>query len=262
MRSLFVETLQCLVCFEVESKLASTAELMSLWQHGQLEVADDNAFTDVEYPGRPDKPVLVDPRALPQRKLSSPEGVGAFVHALAHIEFNAINLALDAVYRFRGLPDEFYADWLSVAADEARHFRLLSARLSELGWSYGDFDAHDGLWDAARRSAHDPMVRMALIPRVFEARGLDVAPGMIKRLDALGDRDTAAILEVILADEVAHVEAGSRWFRYFCDQRGLNSDQVFADLLEEYGLAGKRSGPMHREARLRAGFSENELEFL
>jgi uncharacterized ferritin-like protein (DUF455 family) len=85
---------------------------------------------------------------------------------------------------------------------------------------------------------------------------------MIKRLDALGDRDTAAILEVILADEVAHVEAGSRWFRYFCDQRGLNSDQVFADLLEEYGLAGKRSGPMHREARLRAGFSENELEFL
>jgi|SRR6056297_423571 len=211
--------------------------------------------------GRPERPGLVTPASLPRRGLGSAQGRIALLHAVAHIEFNAINLALDAAARFGGMPDEFYSDWLSVAFDEARHFRLLETRLHELGAAYGDLPAHNGLWEMAERTAHDPLVRMALVPRVLEARGLDVTPGMIEKLDHVGDHASVACLEVILEEEVRHVAIGSRWFRHLCRQRGLDAEDTFRSLLGEYFAGGLR-GPFNHPARLEAGFTQSELEGL
>jgi uncharacterized ferritin-like protein (DUF455 family) len=183
------------------------------------------------------------------------------VHAIAHIEFNAIDLAWDAVYRFRGLPHAYYADWVSVANDEARHFSLLRARLQELGYDYGDFDAHNGLWEMAEKTAHDGLARMALVPRVLEARGLDVTPGMIVKLRSLGDSATVAILETILREEVAHVAAGSRWYRWYCERAGIDPAPRFRELLGEYARA-VLYGPFNFEARSAAGFDDEELRML
>jgi uncharacterized ferritin-like protein (DUF455 family) len=211
--------------------------------------------------GRPARPELVHPSELPRRGLGSVSGRVALLHAVAHIEFNAINLALDAALRFDGLPDRYYRDWLSVAADEARHFRLLSDRLAELDAAYGDLPAHNGLWEMAEKTAHDPLVRMALVPRVLEARGLDVTPGMIEKLCQAGDQASVACLEVILDEEVRHVAIGSTWFRYLCRQRGLPAEATFRALLEEYFAGGLR-GPFNVAARRRAGFSGTEIEEL
>jgi uncharacterized ferritin-like protein (DUF455 family) len=207
--------------------------------------------------GRPERPVLVRPRDVPHRGLGSAEGRAALVHAVAHIEFNAINLALDAACRFGGMPDDYYADWISVAQDEARHFTMLSARLGELGFAYGDFPAHNGLWEAAEKTAHDVLTRMALVPRVLEARGLDVTPGMIARLEEMRDRETAAILRVILSEEVRHVEIGTRWFRALCDTRALEPVATWRDLLAQHGV--KIHEPLNRPAREAAGFVAQEL---
>ncbi|MBS0600525.1 MAG: ferritin-like domain-containing protein, partial [Proteobacteria bacterium] len=177
-----------------------------------------------------------------------------------HIEFNAVNLALDAVQRFRGLPDDFYGDWLRVAAEEARHFELLTARLQAMDSAYGELPAHDGLWDAARRTAHDPLLRMALVPRVLEARGLDVTPGMIERLRQAGDAETVAVLEVILAEEVGHVAIGSRWYAHLCAERGLEPRSTFRRLLAEHRTAV--FPPYNVEARLAGGFAAEELDAL
>lgn len=212
----------------------------------------------IRMPGRPERPRLVHPRNLPRRGLGSLDGRAAFVHAIAHIEFNAIDLAWDAVYRFRGLPAAFYADWVSVAHDEARHFEMLRARLRELGRDYGDFDAHNGLWEMAEKTAHDGLARMALVPRVLEARGLDVTPGMIVKLRALGDDATADILEVILREEVGHVAAGSRWYRWYCERAGVDPVPRFRELLAEYARA-VLYGPFNLPARSAAGFDDEEL---
>lgn len=203
-------------------------------------------------PGRPDQPELIDPRAVPNRGLGTAEGRAALVHAIAHIEFNAVNLALDAALRFRGLPVAYYADWLSVAQDEARHFAMLNARLAQLGTVYGAFAAHNGLWQAAEKTAHDPLLRMALVPRVLEARGLDVTPGMIRRLSEVGDHQTVACLRVILKEEVRHVAIGTHWFRYLCEQRGLLPAVTFRSLLREHGVRLQR--PFNEQARAQAGF--------
>ena len=213
-----------------------------------------------QVPGRPDTPALVPPRAVPRRGLGSREGRGALVHAVAHIEFNAINLALDAQLRFAGMPPDYYRDWLSVAQDEARHFRLLQRRLDTLGYRYGDFPAHNGLWEAAEKTAHDPLVRMACVPRVLEARGLDVTPGMIERLQQAGDTDTIACLEIILREEVRHVAIGSHWYRWLCDQRGLDADALFPQLLADQGM--QLHPPFNLMARAQAGFSVSELRRL
>ena len=189
------------------------------------------------------------------------QGRIALLHAVAHIEFNAINLALDAALRFAGMPGDYYRDWLSVAFDEARHFRLLETRLHEMGAAYGDLPAHNGLWEMAEQTAHDPLVRMALVPRVLEARGLDVTPGMIEKLRNAGDHASVACLEIILEEEVRHVAIGSRWFRYLCEQRGLAPEATFRSLLREYYAGGLR-GPFNHQARLDAGFTESELEDL
>jgi len=180
-------------------------------------------------PGRPTKPALVDPRTLPRRGLGSMAGRIALLHSLAHIEFNAINLALDAVYRFRAMPLDYVADWLRVASEEGQHFLLVCARLSDFDAHYGDYDAHDGLWDMARRTEHDVLVRMALVPRILEARGLDVAPPMMEKLIHHGDAESAAVLQRIYTDEITHVAVGNRWFRHVCDARELDGCAVFKD---------------------------------
>jgi uncharacterized ferritin-like protein (DUF455 family) len=215
------------------------------------------AGDDPRVPGRPMRPLLVQPGKVPYRGLGTADGRAALIHAVAHIEFNAINLALDACWRFRGMPDTYYADWLSVAKDEARHFQMLSARLVQLGHAYGDFEAHNGLWEAAEKTSDDVMVRMALVPRVLEARGLDVTPGMIKRLAELRDIEAVRILEVILEEEVRHVEIGTRWFRFFCAQRNIEPVSTFRELLRTHRMRIRL--PLNREARGRAGFDDAEL---
>lgn len=244
------------------TKCRMAAALRARWGAGRVAAtADSLAPEAVETPGRPEKPRLVDPLEVPRRKLTTPAGQAALVHAIAHIEFNAINLALDAVYRFRGLPDDFYADWLQVAAEEAQHFLMLRRRLWSLGHVYGDFDAHNGLWEMAVKTAHDPMLRMALVPRVLEARGLDVTPGMMERLTTAGDLQTVEILDIILREEVGHVAIGTRWFRHLCHQRGLDPEQTFGELIAEY-MPGRIRPPFHETARREAGFTEREMEIL
>jgi len=210
-------------------------------------------------PGRPLKPELVAPRQVPRRRLGGPAGRAALVHAIAHIEFNAINLALDAACRFRAMPAAYYADWLSVAADEARHYQLLQGRLQELGHEYGDFPAHNGLWEMAERTAGSCLERMALVPRVLEARGLDVTPGMIKRLQQAGDNETVGILEIILAEEVRHVEIGTRWFRHCCAEQHKDPESTFISLLSET-FGGSIRGPFNLPARFKAGFTQQEMD--
>jgi uncharacterized ferritin-like protein (DUF455 family) len=257
--SLFDAARACLDAATPEAKLEATFAAADAFARGALVVPNDAPPPrPIAMPGRPVRPRLVHPRELPRRGFGSAEGRAAFIHAVAHIEFNAIDLAWDAVYRFRGMPARYYADWVGVAADEARHFDLLRARLREHGCDYGDFDAHNGLWEMAEKTAHDGLARMALVPRVLEARGLDVTPGMIVKLRQLGDEATAAILEVILREEVAHVAAGSRWYRWHCERAGLDPAARFRELLREYA-GGVLHRPFNVDARLAAGFDAEEL---
>ncbi|MDO5504976.1 MAG: ferritin-like domain-containing protein [Pseudoxanthomonas suwonensis] len=260
---LFAAARSCLDAATVDAKLALTETVAAQFAEGRLAPRNDAPMPrPIGMPGRPPRPRLVHPRELPRRGFGSAAGRAAFLHAVAHIEFNAIDLGWDAVYRFRGMPDAFYADWVGVAADEARHFRMLQARLAEHGHAYGDFDAHNGLWEMAEKTAHDVLERMALVPRVLEARGLDVTPGMIDKLRALGDDATVAILEVILREEVAHVAAGSRWYQWCCTQRGIDDPQaMFRQLLGRHAR-DVLHGPFNLDARRRAGFSDTELDSL
>jgi len=250
----------CIGAATIDEKLARSEQAAALIADGEFEITSPEAPRAIAQPGRPAKPTLVEPRQLPQRGLGSAEGRAALVHAVAHIEFNAIDLAWDAVYRFRGMPLAYYRDWAGVAADEARHFRMLQRRLAEFGHAYGDFDAHNGLWEMAVKTAASCLERMALVPRVLEARGLDVTPQMIARLRQVGDTATADILEVILHEEVAHVAAGSRWFAWCCERNGLDAETKFAQLIAEH--AGTLKPPFNEAARRAAGFSAAELERL
>lgn len=262
MSSLFAAAKRCLDCTQPADKVARTQEAFEALRGGCLSLADDGPIpSPIGAPGRPERPRLVMPRDVPRRGLGSEEGRAALVHAVAHIEFNAINLAWDAVYRFRGMPRDYYRDWASVANDEARHFTMLAARLAQLGHEYGDFDAHNGLWEMAVKTADSCLARMALVPRVLEARGLDVTPGMIARLRSVGDHATAAILEIILREEVPHVATGTRWFRWCCEREGRDSDRAFEELLREY-VPGGLKGPFNLEARRAAGFGPAELHAL
>ena len=212
-------------------------------------------------PGRLPRPALVPPASLKTRSPNTLQGRAALLHALAHIEFNAIDLALDAVWRFPGLPEAFYADWLLVAREEAHHFTLLRAHLRTLGTDYGDLPAHNGLWEMAERTAEDVLARMALVPRTLEARGLDAAPPIRAKLAAAGDHAAAAILDIILRDEVGHVAIGNRWYRWLCEQRGLDPIGTYADLAQRY-RAPVLKGPFNFDARRRAGFVPEELAAL
>lgn len=212
-------------------------------------------------PGRPARPVLVPPKDVPARSPFTLEGRAALLHAIAHIEFNAINLALDAVWRFAGMPESFYRDWLRVAAEESLHFTLLREHLATLGHDYGDFPAHDGLWTMTARTAHDIVARMALVPRTLEARGLDATPPLQAKLAKAGDARAVAILDVILRDEIGHVAIGNRWYRFTCERAGLDPIAIYPGLVERYA-APKLRPPFNDAARRAAGFSEDEIAYL
>ena len=262
MRTLFDAARGCLRAASPDEKLALTFAAAEAFARGESTTPEGAPPPDpIGMPGRPATPRLVHPRELSKRGMGSAQGRAAFVHSIAHIEFNAIDLAWDAVYRFRGLPDRYYADWVGVARDEARHFGMLRERLRQLGHEYGDFDAHNGLWEMAEKTADDGLARMALVPRVLEARGLDVTPAMILKLRALGDDVTADILELILREEVAHVAAGSRWFRWYCERAGVEPRARFRELLDEYARGSLR-GPFNRDARRAAGFDDQEIALL
>jgi uncharacterized ferritin-like protein (DUF455 family) len=259
--ALYQTAYSCLMEIDVDRKLDAVRQMHSDFAAQQLSLDESDEPKPIGDAGRPHRPELVPPRDVPKRKLGTVQGRAAAIHSFCHIEFNAINLACDAVYRFRGLPREFYLDWIQVAFEEAYHFDLLRTRLRELDADYGDFPAHNGLWELAQKTAHDVLDRMALIPRVMEARGLDVTPFIQQKFRNVGDSETVAILDIILRDEIGHVEAGSRWFRYVCKERGLEAEPTYLQLVREY-MKGDIQCPTHRQARLDAGFSESELASL
>jgi uncharacterized ferritin-like protein (DUF455 family) len=259
---LFQAARRCLDESDPTRKMALTRATALAVGRGELSAAPGAAAPlAIDAPGRPASPLLVAPRDLAQRGLGSAAGRAAFLHAVAHIEFNAVNLAWDAVYRFRGMPAAYYADWVQVADDEARHFAMLAARLQALGSGYGEFPAHNGLWEMAEKTAHSCLQRMALVPRVLEARGLDVTPGMIERLRHSGDEESAGLLEIILREEVAHVAVGTRWFHWCCEREGLAPSREFIRLVRETARGSLR-GPFNAPARAAAGFDRYEMDEL
>ncbi len=259
--SLFPAVYACLMAAEPEEKVRLTHALFAAWREGAYSLEDEGSVEAIAEPGRPERPELVRPRELPQRKPNSLEGRAVLFHALTHIEFNAINLGLDAAYRFRDMPAEFYDDWLRVADEEARHFTLLREHLHSLQSDYGDYPAHNGLWEMAQKTADDAIARMALVPRCLEARGLDVNPGIKAKLLANGDTDGAALLDIILRDEIGHVAIGNRWYHYLCERHGIDAEPRYRELVEHY-MKGPLRPPFHIEARREAGFSEAELAYL
>jgi len=261
LNNLFQLAHDCLMLESPADKTACTEALCQAWLAGELDTFEAPAPDKIAVPGRPAKPELVHPGKVPKRSFHTRKGLLSLAHAIAHIEFNAINLALDAVYRFRDMPDAFYTDWLRVAAEEARHFALLENYLRTHGSYYGAMAAHNGLWEMALKTDHDVLVRMALVPRVLEARGLDVTPGMIVKLRAVNEQGLVDILEVIHREEIGHVLAGTRWLNYVCAQRGLLPAETFMRLLHEYMQSAQR-GPFDETSRLQAGFTEEELRDL
>ncbi len=243
----------------VADKLRAVQCLQNALQNSNALLDCKAVFDAFETPGRPQLPELVQPRDVPRRGLGSVEGRAALLHAIAHIEFNAINLACDAAQRFADLPEAYYRDWISVAIDEARHFQLLQQRLAELGFTYGDFKAHNGLWEMAEKTEHSCLARMALVPRLLEARGLDVTPGMIEKLRQLNDLPSVAVLEVILSEEIRHVAIGTQWFNYCCVQENKNPETEFIALLNGFAKGSVR-GPFNVEARAQSGFTAFEMQ--
>ncbi len=247
---------------DIDEKLALTHRAWQVYIAGELTVISDRPvlpITQVEFPERPE---LLAPRQMPRRKLTTSAGVAAFFHAIAHVEFVAIYLAWDILYRFRDMPEQFYLDWLRVADEEAQHFALIRTHLRAMQLDYGDLPAHSGLWDHAKDTADDLPGRLAMVPRCMEARGLDVTPALIEKFRTLGDDASVAILKRILADEVGHVERGSYWFKFVCQQRGLDAEATYRKLIDHYYIGGKPKGPFNRELRKIAGFSDAELDWL
>jgi len=255
--------LQALTLCDPTQKCAQT---LSLWETASagtllLDPARLIQAQAAQIPGRPTKPTLVPPKHLQRRAMNTAEGRAALIHALAHIEFNAVNLALDAVWRFTDMPPDFYRDWLKVAKEEAYHFSLLRTHLQTLGFDYGDFDGHNSLWEMVEKTQSDVLARMALVPRTLEARGLDATPPLKQKLSQAGDHAAAAILDIILRDEIGHVAIGNRWFQFLCDQRGLDIVLTFETLRQQYQAPTLRR-PFNLEARKLAGFSDIELAYL
>jgi len=243
-------------------KAAGVRRLAEDWRAGRLSLDTVIALSEQPgIPGCPDKPELVSPLAVKRRSMITPEGRAVLIHALVHIEFNAINLALDAIWRFAGMPDEYYTDWLQVADEEALHFSLLAGHLQTMGFAYGDFPGHGSLWEMVAKTRHDVLARMALVPRTMEARGLDAVPAVRAKLAQAGDHDAAGILDIILRDEIGHVGIGNRWYGYLCEQRNLEPLQTYACLATEHAAPVMR-GPFNVPARRQAGFSEAELAAL
>ena len=251
--------LQCLLETDPVAKTAQVAAMAEGYAAGGWDV-DTCAILHGTgaIPGRPERPELVPPRLVGRRSMVTIEGRAMLVHALAHIEFNATNLALDALWRFPNMPVAYYTDWLRVSKEEATHFSLLSAHLQVLGYHYGDFPAHDSLWEMVEKTRDDILARMALVPRTLEARGLDAIPPLRAKLAQAGDLAAAKILDITLQDEIGHVEIGNRWYRSLCQQRGLDPATTYDELTVRYE-APVLKGPFNVQARRLAGFTEDEL---
>jgi uncharacterized ferritin-like protein (DUF455 family) len=237
--------------------LAGTLKIDTAWQGPAPEQLP-------ELPGRPNLPKLIDPGLVPHRSPYTPQGLAALVHAICHIEFNAIHLGLDAIWQFADMPPSFYTDWLRVAHEECLHFEMLAEQLQKLGYQYGDFDAHDGLWEMCEKTRHDITARMALVPRTLEARGLDATPLIQARLRKVGTPQALAVcdsLDIILRDEIGHVDIGNRWYRWLCEQQGLEPVAHYKHLARHY-KAPRLRPPFNTPARVAAGFSEEELAYL
>ena len=249
--------LQWLLCTDPDAKAHG---VRGIDLHAALDT--DRAIAEPPgIPGRPARPALVAHTQLKPRSVHTVAGRAALLHALAHIELNAIDLALDMAWRFAGLPAPFYRQWLQVAREEALHFELLRDHLAALGHAYGDFDAHDGLWQMAQRTRHDLLARLALVPCTLEARGLDASPAVKTKLLAAGDVRGGEILDLILRDEIGHVALGNHWYRWLCAQRGLDPLLAHAALAREHGAPRPR-GPFNLAARRAAGFDDAELAAL
>ncbi|MFV0680109.1 ferritin-like domain-containing protein [Ottowia sp.] len=248
----------------MDQKIALALDLKE--QAATKKIAIESTITaPPQLPGRPDRPELIAPADVPQRSVHTAEGRAALIHAICHIEFNAINLALDAVWRFAGMPEAFYRDWLRVATEEARHFQLLRQHLrTALGHDYGDFPAHNGLWAMCEKTSGDITARMALVPRTLEARGLDATPLIQAKLRAVGAPDALVacdILDIILRDEVGHVAIGNHWYGWLCTRQQLNPMAHYRVLARQY-QAPRLKPPFNKDARLQAGFSLAELDEL
>lgn len=261
MNTIFEFAALCLHHDTVADKLTATHKAFDLMQQRQLSFQSVSEPLSINKTCFPKRPELRDPRTMPRRKLTSKAGLIAFFHAIAHIEFMAIYLAWDIIYRFRGLPERFYREWLTVADEEAQHFALLQQHLAQYGCSYGDLPAHSGLWDVAEDTADDVLARLALVPRYMEAHGLDVTPEMIEKFKAFGDDDSVAVLHRILTDEIGHVDCGSYWFKRICNERQLDYEQHYQHLVATR-LKGYPRGKLNRPLRKQAGFSDNELDWL
>ena len=262
MNNLFKLAEACLYETTIDEKLALTHLSRQLLENNELLITQGHAILPVNEVKFPNRPELLAPRLMPKRKLNAANGMAAFFHAIAHIEFVAIYLAWDIIYRFRGLPEQFYHDWLCIADEEAQHFELIRIHLRKMAIDYGDLPAHSGLWNSAVDTAGDILARLAVVPRCLEARGLDVTPDMITKFKKLGDQDSVQLLTRILTDEIGHVERGSFWFKTFCQQQHIASEAKFKELIELHFSTGKPKGPFNHQLRKQAGFSQDELMWL
>jgi uncharacterized ferritin-like protein (DUF455 family) len=255
--------LEILALTDAQIKVSRVFQLFDDYQRQAIRLnhSEELSFQDLKLPGRPEKPELVPPLQVPKRKMDSVEGRVSLLHALAHIEFNAMNLALDAIWRFPNMPKEYYEDWLKVAKEESYHFSLIHEHMQSFGFSYGDFPAHNSLWEMVERTSDSVIARMALVPRTMEARGLDAVPGIRDRFKQIKDAKAVEILEIILRDEIGHVFIGNRWFNFLCANDGLSPITAYRELAQKYRAPTLR-GPFNVEARHQAGFTSEELELL
>ncbi len=256
---LFKFAFEALMCNEVNEKLTLTSQLNS-YDICLESIADKLIVKKINKPGRPSKPKLVSFKTTPKRDRSD-IGMVKTIHSLCHIEFNAINLALDAVYRFQDMPIKYYQDWIKVAYEESYHFTLLNDYLQSLDFEYGDFEAHNGLWEMTTKTDYDVLSRMALVPRVLEARGLDVTPSIQTKFRASKFYKMVDILDVIYRDEIGHVKIGNHWFHYLCKDRNLDPISTFDGLIKKH-IGSTLRGSFNNKARLLSGFSQEELDYL
>jgi uncharacterized ferritin-like protein (DUF455 family) len=254
-----------LAAFTLADPADKVASVQALWeQRDALQIDTTQTLEPPQQPGRPARPVLVLPKEVPRRSPYTAEGHAALLHSIAHIEFNAINLALDAAWRFAGMPEAYYRDWLRVAFEESQHFSLLRDHLAGLGYAYGDFPAHDGLWTMAENTRHDVSARMALVPRTLEARGLDATPiiqAKLRKVASVPALQAVEILDTILREEVGHVAIGNHWYHWLCQRDGLDSAAFHAQVAAQCGGPSLKP-PFNLAARKLAGFTQAELDAL
>jgi len=253
------QCLKALAANDLNQKLNQVQAIYESFKSHQIKI---DSKSDIKHtyhlPGAPSKPDIVAPRLVEKRSASTQQGKLIFIHALAHIEFSAINLALDIIWRFKNLPEQFYSDWLQIAYEEKTHFNLLNSYLKKFDLAYGSFNAHNSLWEMAERTSHDLIHRLALIPRTMEARGLDVTPSIIEKFKQQRDDDIAEILQIIYEEEIRHVSVGNIWYRWACDTQKLDPHETYKNLLVTYDIELNYQ-KLNKEARYKAGFLKEEL---